>query len=66
MTGMKLAGMALGALLLAAGIIGIVESGAADVFLEATRPDFQKISLGVLSIQNGGGPEWLGAGLKRS
>ena len=28
-------------------LVGILESGAADVFLEATRPDFQKISLGV-------------------
>jgi len=28
-------------------LAGVV--GAADVFLEATRPDFQKISLGVVS-----------------
>ena len=28
--------------------------GAADVFLEATRPDFQKIPLGVVSIENTG------------
>ena len=47
-----------GALLL--GIVGILESGAADVFLEATRPDFQKISLGVVEIRNAGGPDWLG------
>ena len=39
-----------------AGAIGILESGAADVFLEATRPDFQKIPLGVLGIENSGGP----------
>ena len=30
-------------------LAGVV--GAADVFLEATRPDFQKISLGVVSIR---------------
>ncbi len=42
------------------GLISILESGAADVFLEATRPDFQKIPLGVAGIQNSGGPEWLG------
>ena len=42
------------------GLIGILESGAADVFLEATRPDFQKIPLGVAGIQNSGGPDWLG------
>ena len=42
------------------GIVGILESGAADVFLEATRPDFQKISLGVAGIQNAGGPDWRG------
>ncbi|WP_455243093.1 Tol-Pal system beta propeller repeat protein TolB [Petrachloros mirabilis] len=50
----------LGGLLFTAGAIGIMESGAADVFLEATRPDFQKIPLGVLSIRNHSGPEWLG------
>ncbi|HEY6084767.1 MAG TPA: hypothetical protein VIU63_05190, partial [Nitrospira sp.] len=64
MTGMKLAGAALVVLSLMAGAIGILESGAADVFLEATRPDFQKISLGVLGIQNGGGPDWLGGRLE--
>src|SRR5215212_6267862 len=42
------------------GLIGILESGAADVFLEATRPDFQKIPLGIAGIHNNGGPEWLG------
>lgn len=42
------------------GLIWILESGAADVFLEATRPDFQKIPLGIAGIQNNGGPEWLG------
>lgn len=64
MMAMKLAGAALAVLTLAAGAVGILESGAADVFLEATRPDFQKISLGILGIQNGGGPEWLGGRLE--
>src|SRR2546425_12521995 len=50
----------LAGVLLLAGVVGILESGAADVFLEATRPDFQKISLGVAGIQNAGGPDWLG------
>jgi TolB protein len=45
---------------LTVGLIAIVESGATDVFLEATRPDFQKIPLGVAGIQNSGGPDWLG------
>lgn len=49
-----------GGLLLSAGAVGILESGAADVFLEATRPDFQKISLAVAEIRNVGGPDWLG------
>ena len=35
----------------------IIESGAADVFLEATRPDFQKIPLGIAGIENMGGSE---------
>ncbi|SLM46356.1 TolB protein, periplasmic protein involved in the tonb-independent uptake of group A colicins [Nitrospira japonica] len=61
---MKLAGATLAVLILAAGAVGILESGAADVFLEATRPDFQKISLGILGIHNGGGPEWLGGRLE--
>ena len=37
------------------GLAWILESGAADVFLEATRPDFQKIPLGVVGIENAGG-----------
>jgi len=57
-------GAVCGAALLCAAAVGILESGAADVFLEATRPDFQKISLGVLSIQNNGGPDWLGGRLE--
>lgn len=39
---------------------GILESNATDVFLEATRPDFQKIPVGVFGFQNGAGPAWLG------
>jgi len=34
-----------------AGLVGIMESAATDVFLEATRPDFQKIPIGVLEFQ---------------
>jgi TolB protein len=60
MTQLTFIGATLGGLLLIAGAVGILESGAADVFLEATRPDFQKISLGVVGIQNAGGPDWLG------
>ncbi|HEU4502096.1 MAG TPA: hypothetical protein VFR82_10620, partial [Nitrospira sp.] len=51
-------------LCLLAAAAGILESGAADVFLEATRPDFQKIPLGVVSIENNGGPDWLGGRLE--
>ena len=43
-----------------AGLVGILDSRATDVFLEATRPDFQKIPIGVFGFQNGGGPEWFG------
>ncbi|MBM4139401.1 MAG: Tol-Pal system beta propeller repeat protein TolB [Nitrospira sp.] len=50
------AGVIIG-LCLSAGLIWIIESGAADVFLEATRPDFQKIPLGVAEIKNIGGTE---------
>jgi len=60
MTQVKLISAWFGGVLLLAGVVGILESGAADVFLEATRPDFQKISLGVAGIQNAGGPDWLG------
>jgi TolB protein len=48
------------ALVLGAGLAGILESKATDVFLEATRPDFEKIPIGVLGFKNAGGPEWLG------
>ena len=40
------------ALLLGAGFGAILESGAADVFLEATRPDFQKIPIAVLGFRD--------------
>lgn len=56
----RVRGAVLGALLLTAGFAGILESGATDVFLEATRPDFQKIPIGIVSIQHNSGPEWLG------
>jgi TolB protein len=39
-------------LVLGAGLVGIMESAATDVFLEATRPDFQKIPVGVLEFQS--------------
>jgi TolB protein len=39
------------------GVAWIIESGAADVFLEATRQDFQKIPLGIAGIENLGGSE---------
>ena len=60
MTRVKLIGAWFWGVLLLAGVVGILESGAADVFLEATRPDFQKITLGVMGIQTAGGPDWLG------
>ena len=59
MTRVKLISAWFGGLLLIAAAVGILESGAADVFLEATRPDFQKISLGVAEIANTGGSDWL-------
>ena len=40
MTQVKLISAWFGGVLLL-GIVGILESGAADVFLEATRPDFR-------------------------
>ena len=40
------------ALATAAALAAIMESGAADVFLEATRPDFQKIPVGVLGFRD--------------
>lgn len=46
------------------GLAGIFESGATDVFLEATRPDFQKIPLGVAGIQNIGGSDSLEGQIK--
>ncbi len=46
------------------GLAWIIESGAADVFLEAVRPDFQKIPLGVARIENMGGSESLEGQIK--
>lgn len=50
-------------LLLGAGFGAILESGAADVFLEATRPDFQKIPIAVLGFRDGQLPDNPGARL---
>lgn len=61
---MKFSGWIALSLVLFGGLAGILESGAADVFLEATRTDFQKIPLGLVGIQNAGGPEWLGGRLE--
>ncbi|MBM4132141.1 MAG: Tol-Pal system beta propeller repeat protein TolB [Nitrospira sp.] len=44
-------------LFLGAGFWAILESGAADVFLEATRPDFQKIPIAVLGFRDGQLPD---------
>jgi len=50
-----IAGTVLG--LAGAGMLGyILESSAADVYLEASRPDFQKIPIGVLGFQDGSFP----------
>ncbi|MBM4124199.1 MAG: Tol-Pal system beta propeller repeat protein TolB [Nitrospira sp.] len=39
-------------LLLGIGLLGLIEGKAAEVFLEATRPDFQKIPIAVLGFQD--------------
>lgn len=44
-------------LCMSVGLVWIIESGATDVFLEATRPDFQKIPVGVVGIADVGGPD---------
>lgn len=46
-------------LVIGSGALCMLESRATDVFLEATRPDFQKIPLGVFGFQNGEGPNWV-------
>ncbi|MBI4402339.1 MAG: Tol-Pal system beta propeller repeat protein TolB [Nitrospirae bacterium] len=63
MSAMRVEGIILYAALgagLVTGLVGIVESGAKDVFLEATRPDFQKIPIGVLGFRDTGLPDRLG------
>lgn len=40
-------------LLIVVGLAGILESGAADVILEVTRPDFEKIPIGLLPFKEG-------------
>lgn len=47
-------------LLLVVGLACVIESGAADVFLEATRPDFQKIPIAVLWFLDDTMPERVG------
>ncbi len=44
-------------LCLSVGLAWIIESGATDVYLEATRSDFQKIPLAIAGINNVGGAE---------
>lgn len=61
-------------LVCAAALLGFLESGAEDVYMEATRPDFQKIPIGVLGFHDAGeqdttgerAAEVLRADLKRS
>jgi TolB protein len=48
-------------LVLGTVFVGIMESGATDVFLEATRQDFQKIPIGVLDFQDGAASDHQGA-----
>lgn len=50
-----------GAMIAMIGVASIFESRATDVFLEATRPDFQKIPLGVVGFRASNGSEWLGS-----
>ena len=54
---MRFRAVVLVSLCVSIGVAWIIESGAADVFLEATRPDFQKIPLGIAGIENMGGSE---------
>ncbi len=46
--------------LLGAAVVGILESGAADVYLKATRPDFQKVPIGVLEFLSESDARWSG------
>ena len=43
-----------------AALVGILESGAADVYLKATRPDFQKIPIGVMEFLSETEARWSG------
>jgi TolB protein len=47
------------------GVGAIVDSRATDVFLEATRPDFQKIPVAVWQFQNDAGPVQHGARIEQ-
>ena len=39
-------------LVIVGGLVGVLKSGAEDVFMEATRPDFQKIPIGVFGFRD--------------
>jgi TolB protein len=54
---MSLRTVVISSLCLSVALAWIMESKATDVFLEATRPDFQKIPLGIAGIDNIGGTE---------
>lgn len=58
--GAYVAAVAVGVLSVVAGA-WIWESRATDVFLEATRPDVQKIPIGVVGFKGSGSTEWLGS-----
>ncbi len=46
--------------LLGAAGVGILESGAADVYLKATRPNFEKVPIGVLEFLSESDARWSG------
>ncbi len=50
----------LGCLLFFAVFAGIIESGAADVYLKATKPDFEKIPIGVFEFPSDTNAKWSG------
>ncbi len=56
----QLVGFVLCGLLLGTVLISGFESGAADVYLKATRPDFEKIPIGVLGFPAEAEAQWSG------
>ncbi len=56
----QLVGLVLFGLLLGTVLISGFESGAADVYLKATRPDFEKIPIGVLGFPAEAEAQWSG------